>query len=77
MLRPTPHLPCRRSHAGAVPTAAQACNASMITDDPKLGEHGGLIGLLSSGRITREEYTVQAINTALFFAAEAARPWYA
>ena len=56
---------------------SQACNASLITSDPKLGEHGGLIGLLSSGRITREQYTVQALNTALFFAAEAARPWYA
>ena len=34
---------------------SQACNAAMITSDPKLGEHGGLIGLLSSSRITREE----------------------
>ena len=56
---------------------SQACNASLITSDPKLGEHGGLIGLLSSSRITREDYTVQAVETALFFAAEAARPWYA
>jgi non-canonical (house-cleaning) NTP pyrophosphatase len=50
---------------------------SAITTDPKIGEHGGLIGLLSSSRITREEYTVQALNTALFFAAAAARSWYA
>jgi len=56
---------------------SQACNVSAITTDPKIGEHGGLIGLLSSSRITREEYTVQALNTALFFAAAAARPWYA
>ena len=56
---------------------SQACNASGITRDPKLGEHGGLIGLLSSGRLTREDYTVQALTTALFFAAKAARPWYA
>ena len=56
---------------------SQACNASGITSDPRLGEHGGLIGLLSSNRLTREEYTVQALSTALFFAAEAARPWYA
>jgi len=55
---------------------SQACNASLITNDDKIGEHGGLIGLLSSSRITREEYTVQALNTALFFAAAAARPWY-
>jgi non-canonical (house-cleaning) NTP pyrophosphatase len=56
---------------------SQACNVSAITTDPKIGEHGGLIGLLSSSRITREEYTVQALNTALFFAAAAARSWYA
>ena len=56
---------------------SQACNRSGITNDPQLGEHGGLIGLLSSSRITREAYTLQALNTAVFFAAEAARPWYA
>ena len=56
---------------------SQACNRSGITSDPKLGEHGGLIGLLSSSRLTREAYTLQAISTAVFFAAEAARPWYA
>ena len=55
---------------------SQACNASLITNDPKLGEHGGLIGLLSSGRLTREAYTVQALSTALFFASEAGRPWH-
>ena len=54
----------------------QACNRSGITSDPKLGEHGGLIGLLSSGRLTREAYTVQALSTALFFASEAGRPWH-
>ena len=50
---------------------SQACNASGITSDPKLGEHGGLIGLLSSNRLTREDYTLQALETALFFALEA------
>jgi len=55
---------------------SQACNASLITSDDKIGEHGGLIGLLSSGRLSREQYTVQALDTALFFAAAAARPWY-
>jgi non-canonical (house-cleaning) NTP pyrophosphatase len=56
---------------------SQACNAAMITNDPKLGDHGGLIGLLSSNRLTRKDYTVQAVETALFFANEAGRPWYA
>ena len=56
---------------------SQACNAARITTDPKLGAHGGLIGLLSSNRLTREDYTVQAVSTALFHAADAAQPWYA
>ena len=55
---------------------SEACNASGITSDPQLGEHGGLIGLLSGGRLTREDYTVQALTTAFFFAASDARPWY-
>ena len=71
---PNPILP-HVTNGGMDPS--QACNASGITSDPRLGEHGGLIGLLSSNRLTREEDTVQALSTALFFAAEAARPWYA
>ena len=55
---------------------AQACGAAGISNDPRLGEKGGLIGLLSSNRLTREEYTLQALHTALFFASEAGRPWY-
>ena len=55
---------------------SQACNAAGITSDPKLGERGGLIGLLSGGRLTREDYTVQAVTTALFFATTDGRPWY-
>jgi inosine/xanthosine triphosphatase len=50
---------------------SQACLSSGITRDTRLGEHGGLIGLLSSNRLTREDYTVQALETALFFALEA------
>ena len=50
---------------------SQACRLSGISSDPKLGEHGGLIGLLSSNRLTREDYTLQALETALFFALEA------
>ena len=46
---------------------SQACRASGITRDPKLGEHGGLIAILSSERVTRLDYTVQAITMALFF----------
>ncbi|KAL1526520.1 hypothetical protein AB1Y20_015230 [Prymnesium parvum] len=47
---------------------SQACKASGITSDPKLGEHGGLISILSKKRVSRLDYTVQAISMALFFA---------
>lgn len=47
---------------------SQACNTAQITSDPKLGEHGGLISILSHGRVTRLDYTVQAVMMALFFA---------
>ena len=54
---------------------SQACNASGITSDPKLGEHGGLIAILSAERVTRLDYTVQAITMALFFAECACNVW--
>jgi len=53
---------------------SQASNASGISSDPKLGSGQGLIGILSRGRITRQEYTVQAITNALFFAEN--EGWY-
>ena len=46
---------------------SQACNAAGLTSDPKLGENGGLIGILSRGRVTRQQYTEQALQMALFF----------
>lgn len=53
---------------------SEACNAAGITDDPHLGEHGGLIGILSQQRVTRLDYTVQALQTALFFVDN--QKWY-
>eukprot|EP00929_Paragymnodinium_shiwhaense_P025420 TRINITY_DN15379_c0_g1_i1.p1 TRINITY_DN15379_c0_g1~~TRINITY_DN15379_c0_g1_i1.p1 ORF type:complete len:238 (-),score=43.95 TRINITY_DN15379_c0_g1_i1:141-773(-) len=44
---------------------AKACNAAGVTSNPKLGEAEGLIGILSRGRTSREEYTKQAISMAL------------
>ena len=44
---------------------AKACNASGITSDPRLGENGGLIGILTRDRVTRGAYTRQAISMAL------------
>eukprot|EP00501_MAST-03F_sp_TOSAG23-6_P001136 GSMAST32.ASY1.ANO1.1179.1 assembled CDS len=44
---------------------SQACNASGITSDPRLGEHGGLIAILTNDRVTRGKYTNQAIRMAL------------
>eukprot|EP00964_Phaeocystis_antarctica_P009649 scaffold5254_cov52-Phaeocystis_antarctica.AAC.2 len=53
---------------------AQASNAAGISQDPKLGEGEGLIGVLSRGRVRRLEYTVGAITNALFFAEN--EGWY-
>lgn len=52
-------------HDGA--DLSQACNRSCITSDGEIGQHGGLIGLLTHGRITRKDYTMQAVNMALTF----------
>lgn len=38
---------------------------SGMTQNPKLGSAEGAIGLLSKGRVTRKDYTVQAIEMAL------------
>jgi hypothetical protein len=44
---------------------SQAANASGLCRDPKIGEKGGLIGVLTGGRVTRPQYTVQSIQMAL------------
>lgn len=36
-----------------------------LTTDPKIGDSQGLVGIVSHGKITRKEYTMQAIKTAL------------
>jgi len=46
---------------------AQACNAAGVTSNPQLGEAEGLIGILSKGRVTRLDYTKQAISMALLY----------
>lgn len=44
---------------------SQACLRSGVTTNPNLGSAEGFIGILTKGRITRKEYTKQAIVTAL------------
>ena len=44
----------------------QAANSAGITTKTDLGEREGLIGILSNGRITRQDYTEQGIRTAVF-----------
>jgi inosine/xanthosine triphosphatase len=44
---------------------AQAFLHCGFSDNPKLGQAEGAVGLMTSGRITRKEYTSQAIITAL------------
>lgn len=46
---------------------AQASCEAGLSDNPKLGEAEGIIGILSQGRVTRQDYTAQAISCSLFF----------
>jgi len=43
----------------------EAAKESGISDDPRIGKSEGMIGLLTKGRLTRKQYTEQAIVTAL------------
>lgn len=45
--------------------AEQAANRIGITDNPKLGSHEGILGILTKGRYPRKEYTKEAIRMAL------------
>lgn len=44
---------------------SQALRAEGLTEHPKIGAHVGAIGLLSKGRLVREDYTKQAVLAAL------------
>ncbi len=44
---------------------SQACNEAGLSDNPKLGSAEGAIGILTRGRMTRMDYTKQAITTAM------------
>jgi len=44
---------------------SQASNASGLSSNPELGEAEGIIGILSRGRVTRFDYTKQAVAMAL------------
>jgi non-canonical (house-cleaning) NTP pyrophosphatase len=44
---------------------SQAINKAGLTKDPKIGSSEGAIGILTRGRLTRKEYTKQALRTAL------------
>ncbi|CAD7972925.1 unnamed protein product [Amoebophrya sp. A120] len=44
---------------------SDACKAAGVTDKANLGEQEGLIGILTKGRITRLEYTKQAVLTSI------------
>ncbi|MDO8657018.1 MAG: inosine/xanthosine triphosphatase [Nanoarchaeota archaeon] len=47
-------------------TLERACVEAGLTQNQQIGQAQGLIGILSHGRLTRKEYTKQAIITALF-----------
>jgi len=43
----------------------QAALKAGLTDNPKVGSAEGLVGIMTKGRLTRKEYTKEAIRTAL------------
>ncbi|MDP2705843.1 MAG: inosine/xanthosine triphosphatase [bacterium] len=44
---------------------AQAINKHGLTNNPAIGSEEGAIGILTKGRLTRKDYTKQALRTAL------------
>jgi len=44
---------------------SEACYKLGLTKDPNLGQAEGIIGILTKGRVTRKDYTKQAIIMAL------------
>merc|ERR1712070_499182 len=42
-----------------------ACNAEKVCDDPNIGDKGGVISVLTGGRVTRADYTVQSVQMAI------------
>lgn len=43
----------------------QAALKAGFTKDPKIGSAEGLVGIMTKGRLTRKEYTKEAVRTAL------------
>jgi len=44
---------------------SEAINRAGLTDNPQIGSEEGAIGILTKGRLTRKDYTKQALRTAL------------
>ncbi len=42
-----------------------AARRAGLTQNPKIGSAEGLVGIMTKGRLTRKEYTKEAIRTAL------------
>ena len=42
-----------------------AAHKAGLTKNPKVGSAEGLVGIMTKGRLTRKEYTKEAIRTAL------------
>ena len=58
--RKVAHLIRTKNH-----TLNQAFNEVGIVDDPNINQAGGVVGLLTKGRINRTEFTIQAIRMAM------------
>lgn len=53
---------------------SQAANAAGLSSDKNIGQKGGLVAVLTNGRVTRKGYTIQAIDMAMVRVEHP--PWY-
>lgn len=66
MILPGPeHLAVPCPSVGSTRQYVQAFNACKVCNDPNIGDKGGVIGLLTGGRVSRPDYTRQSIEMAI------------
>lgn len=44
---------------------SEACKQAGVTNETKIGENNGIIGILTNGRLNRNQYTAQSIQMAM------------
>merc|ERR1712232_1021195 len=54
-----------RAHVEQGMNLTDAFIAEKLCDDPKIGDKGGVLNLVTGGRVTRTDYTIQSVQMAL------------